>query len=161
MTPYHPAATTEQGICTATRRDGKPCRARALPGKSHCVFHDPEHTDACTRGRKRGGIRARRYGGIGKESDNSQHPNAAKIDLVEGSEPDVLRILQTLLSGLLSGRVPTKHVNAAAILLNTALRAMQQQREASPHGTEPITIDLQLTTLMPDGTTKPLDLTKF
>jgi hypothetical protein len=27
--------------CTATRRNGSPCAAQALPGKPHCFAHDP------------------------------------------------------------------------------------------------------------------------
>ena len=30
------------GQCTATRRDGQPCAARALPGHSRCWGHDPD-----------------------------------------------------------------------------------------------------------------------
>jgi hypothetical protein len=31
--------------CTATRRNGRPCAAQALPGKSHCFAHDPSLAD--------------------------------------------------------------------------------------------------------------------
>jgi hypothetical protein len=41
--------------CRATRRDGQPCQARALPGSPHCWAHDPACAEQRAEARKRGG----------------------------------------------------------------------------------------------------------
>lgn len=41
--------------CAATRRDGAPCRAPALPGRAHCFAHDPARQEAQRAARSKGG----------------------------------------------------------------------------------------------------------
>ena len=38
-------ATSTTPLCTALRKDGAPCGANALPGETHCAFHDPARND--------------------------------------------------------------------------------------------------------------------
>jgi hypothetical protein len=46
--------------CAATTRGGKPCQARALPGRPFCLFHDPDRAAALTLSHRRGGAAPRR-----------------------------------------------------------------------------------------------------
>ncbi len=41
--------------CTATRSDGSPCRAQALPGEALCWAHHPEMRRKADEARRRGG----------------------------------------------------------------------------------------------------------
>jgi hypothetical protein len=49
-----------ESCCTATKASGDPCTARPLPGKSVCLFHDPDHQAALAQGRSKGGATPRR-----------------------------------------------------------------------------------------------------
>jgi hypothetical protein len=46
--------------CTATTRTGSPCRARPLPGRPFCLFHDPERALTLARAHRHGGAAPRR-----------------------------------------------------------------------------------------------------
>ena len=45
----------EHPVCAATRKDGRPCTARALPGGDYCFAHDPARQGALRASRERGG----------------------------------------------------------------------------------------------------------
>jgi hypothetical protein len=47
--------TSKREQCAATRGDGQPCRARALPGSAFCFNHDPGQAEARARARQKGG----------------------------------------------------------------------------------------------------------
>ncbi len=42
--------------CTATRTNGTPCQATALPGRELCWAHDPEHREKANEARRNGGM---------------------------------------------------------------------------------------------------------
>jgi hypothetical protein len=42
-------------ICRATRKDGAPCTARALPELAYCFAHDPGRQDSLKASREKGG----------------------------------------------------------------------------------------------------------
>ena len=44
-----------QARCSATNRDGRPCSAPALPGRSLCAWHDPSMRERVAAGRAKGG----------------------------------------------------------------------------------------------------------
>ncbi|MCL5108784.1 MAG: hypothetical protein M1401_07965 [Chloroflexi bacterium] len=46
---------TEQRRCTATRRDGRPCAAQALPSEPYCWAHSPTLAEQRQRSRAKGG----------------------------------------------------------------------------------------------------------
>jgi hypothetical protein len=46
---------TEPTRCRMTRRDGTPCRGRALGDSGYCVFHDPTRAAERAEARKKGG----------------------------------------------------------------------------------------------------------
>jgi hypothetical protein len=47
--------TSKREQCAATRGDGQPCRAPALPGSAYCFNHDPDRAEARARARQKGG----------------------------------------------------------------------------------------------------------
>jgi hypothetical protein len=80
--------------CTFTRANGRPCAARALPGSSFCLFHDPAHAETLAAGRRSGGAASRRP---------SRHQLAVLlgellIQALEGSNPCDTGRLQTVAS---------------------------------------------------------------
>ena len=42
--------------CSATCLDGQPCRSPAQPGKTCCMFHDPEAAPMLEEARRKGGL---------------------------------------------------------------------------------------------------------
>lgn len=46
--------------CSATRANGEQCKATALPGRSLCWAHDPEHREKALEARKAGGYNSSR-----------------------------------------------------------------------------------------------------
>src|SRR2546428_1122315 len=46
--------------CTYIKPDGAPCAARPLPNSDFCLFHDPDHQQALTESRSKGGSTPRR-----------------------------------------------------------------------------------------------------
>jgi hypothetical protein len=53
-------SSNHQATCAARKADGTPCRARPLPGRHCCLFHDPSHAEAMRSGRRCGGAAPRR-----------------------------------------------------------------------------------------------------
>lgn len=48
-------ASNPKQACASTRRDGRPCAARALPGDTRCWAHSPATADRREEARRRGG----------------------------------------------------------------------------------------------------------
>ena len=46
--------------CPFIKPDGAPCAARPLPNSAFCLFHDPDHQQALTESRSKGGSTPRR-----------------------------------------------------------------------------------------------------
>jgi len=46
--------------CPFIKPDGEPCAARPLPNRDFCLFHDPDHQQALTESRSKGGSTPRR-----------------------------------------------------------------------------------------------------
>lgn len=42
--------------CPGMTKDGVPCSAQVLPGRTFCHWHDPERQDAAQASRRRGGL---------------------------------------------------------------------------------------------------------
>lgn len=85
--------------CTATRRDGTPCRAPALPDSELCWSHDPKQAEAAAVARSNGARKAnkvRSLNGRRRRLDN-QDALARFItdlvhDVVEGKkDPEIVR----------------------------------------------------------------------
>ena len=55
--------------CRGIGNKGERCRAQPLRESDFCVFHDPEHADAVSEGRRLGGLRRRREGTLAAAYD--------------------------------------------------------------------------------------------
>lgn len=92
--------------CTATKRDGSPC---TLPTSSHsdlCWAHDPKNAERRRRGQSRGG-----------KNKPSRELSAIKS------------LLEDLAEQVLDGDLETGRAAVANQLINTRLRAIEQERK--------------------------------
>ena len=92
--------------CAGIKRDGGRCAVVVGPGQGHCYQHDPERADERRRNASRGG----------KSKGN-------------GELPDLKRQLKDLAADVLKGDVETGRAAVANQLLNTVLRAIEQERK--------------------------------
>ena len=93
-------------VCRANKRDGSPCTAPATGADGYCWAHDPANAERRRRIASRGG---RGRGG--------------------GELPDLKRQLRDLAAGVLNGDVETPRAAVANQLLNTLIRAIEQERK--------------------------------
>jgi hypothetical protein len=102
--------------CAATRADGSPCRAQALPGKSFCTFHDPA-TAARRRAGRRAGGRARLRKAVVLPPDTPDAPLATTAD--------VAGFLALTVNQTRRGELDAKVANCLGLLCGTLLRALE------------------------------------
>jgi hypothetical protein len=93
----------EAGRCTATTKSGKPCSAQARPGRTYCLWHDPEAESE-----------RRQYAAKGGQSRS----NLSRLKRSLPTEPlafrDVQGVLGAVLRDLLAGTLDPPVANAAA-----------------------------------------------
>ena len=94
------------GTCTATKRDGGPCTLPANGPHGLCRAHDPKNAERRRKGASRGG-RAK-----------------ASREL-----PAIKSLLADLTERVLSGELETGRAAVANQLVNTRLRAIEQERK--------------------------------
>lgn len=92
--------------CAGIKRDGGRCAVVVGPGQNHCYQHDPERADERRRNASRGG-----------RSKGS------------GELPDLKRQLKDLASDVLKGDVDKGRASVANQILNTVIRAVEQERK--------------------------------
>ncbi len=92
--------------CTATKRNGEPCTLPANGPQGLCWAHDPKNAEKRRKGASRGG----------KARANRELP-AIKAQL------------ERLIGQVLSGELPTGPAAVANQLINTRLRAIEQERK--------------------------------
>src|SRR5215213_5723624 len=92
--------------CKATKRDGSPCTLPAQGQQGLCWAHDPKNAEKRRRGASRGG-RAK-----------------ANREL-----PQLKALLEDLTERVLSGELQTGRAAVANQLINTRLRAIEQERK--------------------------------
>jgi hypothetical protein len=92
--------------CTATKRDGSPCTLPSSGPDGLCWAHDPKNAERRRRGQSRGG------------------KNKPSRELV-----GVKAQLQDLTRDVLAGDLETRRAAVANQLLNTRLRAIEQERK--------------------------------
>ena len=102
--------------CQATKADGTPCQAAALPGRDTCLFHSPDRKATCAAGRKAGGRTSRRVTAV--------LPKDAP-DLPLATMADVRAMLAAAINLTLKGRLDPRVSNAAGYLAAALVRAIQ------------------------------------
>lgn len=98
--------------CQAIKRDGERCRGEAMPGAEWCYSHHPDYAEARRRNARRGG----KSGGRGRPGHS---PELASIKV----------LLEDLTEKVLEYRVGTGAATVANQLINTRLRAIEQERK--------------------------------
>ena len=93
-------------VCAGYKRDGSRCTVTVEPPQTHCWWHDPDNTEARRR--------AASKGGKGKASREL---------------PQVKTMLKDLTERVLSGELETGRAAVANQLINTRLRAIEQERK--------------------------------
>lgn len=81
-------------MCEATRNDGEPCRAPALPRSSQCWAHDPAHAEAAREARARGAAKGNRARAL--------RAGQPRMDDVQG----LVKFTALVVTGVLSQRIP-------------------------------------------------------
>jgi hypothetical protein len=93
-------------VCRANKRDGSPCTAPTTGADGYCWAHDPANAERRRRIASRGG---RGRGG--------------------GELPDLKRQLKGLAADVLSGEVDRGAAAVVNQILNTVIRAIEQERK--------------------------------
>jgi hypothetical protein len=93
-------------VCAGNKRDGSRCTATVEPPQTYCWWHDPDNAEE----RRRAASKA------GKSRSNRELP-------------DVKAQLQDLTRDVLAGDLETGRAAVANQLINTRLRAIEQQRK--------------------------------
>src|SRR5918994_5035944 len=97
-------------ICSGIRADGGRCRAQAMRDSEWCINHHPDQADLRRRRASKGG----RRGGRGRP----QHETEA-----------IKALLEDLTERVLGGDLETGPAAVANQLINTRLRALEQERK--------------------------------
>jgi hypothetical protein len=92
--------------CAGIKRDGGRCAVVVGPGQSHCYAHDPERSQERKRNASRGG-RSKGHGELG----------------------ELKKQIKDLTERVLSGELLTNQAAVANQLINTRLRAIEQERK--------------------------------
>lgn len=99
--------------CDALTKRGAPCKGRPLPGKRHCLAHDPTYAQARREGSLKGGAAkatakraAKQWAALGKELGNE----------------DIPAILKSCMFAVRSGEMTPGEANAIATLARTAVQ---------------------------------------
>ena len=96
--------------CTAIKPTGERCKGRAIGGSEWCWNHDPDHAEE----RRRHGSKGGKRGGRGRPQHETE---AIKV------------LLEDLTERVLSGELETGPAAVANQLINTRLRALEQERK--------------------------------
>ena len=97
-------------VCSGIRADGGRCQAQAMRNSEWCINHHPDQAEVRRRRASKGG----RRGGRGRP----QYETAA-----------IKTLLEDLTERVLSGKLATGPATVANQLINTRLRAIEQERK--------------------------------
>jgi hypothetical protein len=95
--------------CAGVKRDGGRCTVIVPPPQTHCYQHDPQRAEERKRNASRGGRSKGRRGA--------------------GEIPDLKNQLENLAADVLEGKVPTGVGAVVNQIINTRLRAIEQERK--------------------------------
>ncbi len=94
--------------CTATRRNGEPCRAQALPERRLCWAHDPEMRQKADAARRRGG---------------ENKANAVRARKKMGADlHDISKMIEAALAGVYKGTMTPQQGQSIASLAGAWVR---------------------------------------
>jgi hypothetical protein len=93
--------------CAGIKRDGGRCAVVVGAGQSHCYAHDPDREEERKRNASRGG----------------------KSKSAGGELPDLKKQLKNLAADVLDGTVERGRAAVANQILNTIIRAIEQERK--------------------------------
>jgi hypothetical protein len=110
--------TTADRRCAAKTRSGAPCKARALPGKRHCLFHSGDPADRRTR------EQARKEGGRQRSRKACTLPASAG-NLPLTGVPDVVKLLALTINQVRTGELDVKVANCVGYLAGVLLKALE------------------------------------
>jgi len=99
--------------CTAITRGGTRCKGIAIDSSDYCYAHHPDRADDRKRAAQKGG----KAGGRGRLAPSQEETQAIKA------------LLENLTDRVLEGELPTGVVAVANQLINTRLRAIEQERK--------------------------------
>lgn len=119
-------------LCTARRKDGRPCQSQALANESRCFFHSQSSKNV--RARNRG-----RHNG-GKSSTSRARvklSNARTAALAIQSPQDVTRLLSEVVAQVAAGTLEPRVANCITYVASAILDSL----EASGGGKEPTKIE--------------------
>jgi hypothetical protein len=105
-----------QRECQYLKAGGEPCRAQALPGRTSCIFHDPDLAAKRAEGRKRGGtVRSKPAAVLPRSTP----------DLPLRTVADIAAMLGTTINQVRRGELDPKVGNCLAVLSGQLLRALE------------------------------------
>jgi hypothetical protein len=119
------AVADTRPTCSATKRDGSPCRTPALTGKPHCAFHDESVAERRAAGRKKGGVKSHRPPAVLPEDT----PDAPLTTISEVCQL-LGRVANLVLRGQVDARVANASVYALSTLAGTLAKSDLEQRLA-------------------------------
>lgn len=96
--------------CGAIKRDGERCKADAMPGAEWCYSHHPDHAEERRRRARKGG----KSGGRGRSN---------------GELREIKALCEDLTGRVLAGELAPGLAAVANQLINTRLRAVEQERK--------------------------------
>jgi hypothetical protein len=102
--------------CTATKDDGKACKAAALPGSRFCFFHDPAKAAARRQAQSAGGLANKMA---------TLPADAPDVKVEDGA--DVVKLLGATINQVRRGEIDPRVGNSVGYLANIVLTATGQR----------------------------------
>lgn len=118
--------------CKATRKDGEPCRAEAIPGADYCNFHDPKRAEAFQKGREKGGrspklpalAEAQRPATLATVKPWRGQPG--EVEVLRSVQPvELVNLLCQTIDDVLTGCIDPKVANAVGYLVGAITKVQQ------------------------------------
>ncbi|MDP9473636.1 MAG: hypothetical protein M3Q71_23750 [Chloroflexota bacterium] len=103
--------------CIGTNKDGGPCSAAPAPGRSYCLWHDPERAQERAGWRQQGG-----------KSRSNKARARKQLPAESLTLPEVQALLSVALKSVLAGRIEPGVANASASVAR-AIAALVQVGE--------------------------------
>lgn len=110
-------------LCSATRKDGTPCRARAEGKGEFCTFHSQNSA------RKRALAAGRRLGGVNSTSPRTSLSDQPDIELL--SADDIRHFLSTVVMKVKAGKLAPKIATTCTYTCGVILNALQHDQQST------------------------------